>query len=88
MEATKGRNTNATKVLCLVIGDTMDINDLIDQFVEDLTFEALIIWADLLDVEVNYPPLDDIWPDWDNELRVEVGEAMAKVGRKENAKRR
>jgi len=57
-----------------------DIDDIIDQFVEDLDFEVLETWAKILEVEVNYPPLDDMWPDWENELRVEVGDAMRKIG--------
>jgi len=57
-----------------------DIDDVIDQFVEDLDFEVLETWAKILEVEVNYPPLDDMWPDWENELRVEVGDAMRKIG--------
>ena len=41
----------------------MDIDDLIDQFVEDLDFEVLIIWADILDVEHDENMwLDDMWP--------------------------
>ena len=59
----------------------MDIDNIIDQFIEVLDFDTLIAWADVLDVEVNYPPTGDMWPDWENELRVEVGEAMALVGR-------
>jgi len=61
-----------------------DIEDLIEQFVSDLEFDVLVIWADILGVEVNYPPTDDMWPDWECELRVEVGDAMARVGKKKN----
>ena len=60
----------------------VDIDDLIDQLVEDFDFETVCIWADILGVEVNPPPLGDMWPDWENELRVEVGDAMRKVGTK------
>ena len=60
----------------------MDIDNLIDQFVEDLDFDALCAWAEILDVDVSPPPLDDMWPDWDSELRVEVGDAMREVGQK------
>lgn len=56
-----------------------DIDDIIDQFVEDLDFDTVIAWAKFLEVEVNYPPIDDMYPDWENELRVEVGDAMRKV---------
>ena len=60
----------------------VDIDDLIDQLVEDFDFDTLCIWADILEVEVNPPPLGDMWPDWEGELRVEVGDAMRKVGQK------
>lgn len=59
----------------------MEMTDLISQFTEDLEFEALVIWADILDVEVNYPPLGDMWPDWEVELRQDVAEAMERVGK-------
>jgi hypothetical protein len=58
----------------------LSIDDLIDQFIEDLDFDVLLIWADILEVEVNYPPVDDMWPDWENELRVEVAGAMRMIG--------
>jgi hypothetical protein len=51
------------------------------QHARKLDFDTLIIWADILGVEVDYPPIDDMYPDWENELRVEVGEAMAKAGK-------
>lgn len=62
----------------------MDIDDLIDQFIEDLDFEVLIIWADILGVEHEEDMwLDDMWTDCESELRAEVGDAMRKVGKKE-----
>lgn len=60
----------------------MDMDDLIEHFVTDLDFDVLVIWADILNVEVEYPPLDDMYPDWEAELRQAVGDAMAKVGQK------
>lgn len=60
----------------------MDIDDLIDQFIEDLDFDVLIIWADILNVEHDEDMwFDDMWPDAESELRVEVGDAMRKVGK-------
>ena len=59
----------------------MNTENLIDQFVEDLDFDVLIIWADILGVEHEEKSwLDDMWPDKESELRVEVMNAMAKVG--------
>ena len=60
----------------------LDIDDAIDNFIDCLDYDKVIAWANLLDVEVNYPPIDDMWPDWENELAVEVGDAMRKVGEK------
>ena len=57
----------------------MDIDTVIDNFVGDLEFESLEKWAVFCDVEVNYPATGDMWPDWENELRTEVCEAMGKV---------
>jgi len=62
----------------------MDIDDLIDQFVEDIDFDTLIMWADTLGVEHDEGQwLDDMWPDRDNDLRMSVGNAMRLVGVKE-----
>ena len=60
----------------------MDIDDAIDNFISELDFDHIIAWANLLDVEVNYPPTGDMYPDWENELAVEVGDAMRKIGEK------
>jgi len=59
----------------------MDIDDLIEQFVTDLDIDVLIIWADILGVDRELPPLDDMYPDWEVELRQKVGDAMAMVGK-------
>lgn len=60
----------------------MSIDDLIDNFVEELDFDILIAWADILKVRHDEDVwLDDVWPDKEDQLRVEVGDAMAKVGR-------
>lgn len=64
----------------------MDIDDIIDQFVEALDFDRLLAWAERLDVEINVPPTSDMWPDWESELRVEVGEAMGNVGKQATKK--
>ena len=56
-----------------------DIDDVIDDFIETLDFDGILRWATVLDVEINYPPLKDMWPDWQNELAIDVGKAMAKV---------
>jgi len=60
----------------------MTMDDLIDQFVEDIDFDALKDWAAILDVDYEEPPIDDMYPEWEAELRTEIGEAMAKVGKK------
>jgi len=60
----------------------MALDDAINQFTEDLSFEALEDWCAILSVDYETPPLDDMWPDWESELRQEIAEAMLKVGKK------
>ena len=60
----------------------MDIDDLINQFTEDLDFDALKPWCDILGIDYDPPPLGDMWPDWEVELRTEIGDAIAQIGRK------
>jgi len=50
-------------------------DELIDQYAEDIDFDALKHWAAILGVDYD-PPLDDMWPDWEDELRTEIGEAI------------
>ena len=61
----------------------MNMDDLIEQFVSDLDFDVLVLWADILEVghDEQYW-LDDMWPDCESELRTQVGDAMARVGEK------
>ena len=59
----------------------MDMDDFIDAFVEGMGFDTVQNWCIALGVEVNPPATGDMWPDWENELRVELGEAMAEIGK-------
>ena len=59
----------------------MDVDNLIDQFVEDIDFDALKDWCAILSVDYEEPPIDDMYPDWENEVRTEIGEAMQKIGK-------
>jgi hypothetical protein len=59
----------------------MNPSDLIDQFVEDLDSDALENWAAILNVPYSPPAADDDWPDWGDELRTNIAEAMKKVGK-------
>lgn len=58
----------------------MNMDDLIYQFCEDLDFDALVHWCAILGVDYEEPPIDDMYPDWEGELRGEIAEAMTKVG--------
>ena len=69
-------------VYATVKNKTKSIDDIIEEFLDALDFDEILCWARILGVEVNYPPIDDMWPDWQNELTVEVGNAMRKVGKK------
>ena len=60
----------------------MTIDDLTAQYADDLSFDALIIWADILHIDHDEKQwLDDMWPDKESELRTVVAEAMANLGR-------
>ena len=58
----------------------MTIDQLIEQFAEDIQFDALKDWAEILGVDYEEPMTDDEWPDWESELRGRTAEAMTKVG--------
>jgi hypothetical protein len=60
----------------------MKIEDLIDQFCEDLTEDALFIWCDILKVEHDEDTwFDDQWPDKSGKLRTRLAEAMERIGK-------
>ncbi len=59
-----------------------DIDNVIDAFVDERTgleLDDLVKWANFMDVDVEYPPIDDMYPDWEAQLREEVGVAMRKA---------
>ncbi len=59
----------------------MSIEDLINQFVTDLDFDVLIVWADLLGVDHDEQQwLGDMWVEREVDLRTAVVEAMGKIG--------
>ena len=58
----------------------MTIDDLATQFVNDLSFDALLNWCYTLGIK-HEDWLDDEWSDREDELRVAVAEAMANLGR-------
>ena len=58
----------------------MNMDDFIDQFTEDIQFDALEGWCEILSVDYEEPLTDDMYPDWDDELRCKLAEAMKKIG--------
>jgi len=54
----------------------MNIDDMVYQFSQDLQFDALKGWCEILGVDYEEPLLDDLWPDWEGELRGQLCEAM------------
>ncbi len=61
----------------------MNLDTETTNFVEKLDFDTLVVWAKLLEVECDVDMwLDDDYPDKDDELRVNVAEAMMKIGDK------
>jgi len=59
----------------------MEMSDLIDQFTEDIQFDALEGWCAIFKIEYK-EPLDDDFPEWEDSLRVKIAEAMLNVGKK------
>ena len=47
----------------------MEMSDLIDQFTEDIQFDALEGWCAIFKIEYK-EPLDDDFPEWEDSLRV------------------
>ncbi len=58
---------------------SLGIDGLIDQLAKDLGFDALKDWCDVLSIDYELPPMDDMWPDWEVELRSKVGDSMRKL---------
>ena len=60
----------------------MTTETLITQLVEDLDFKTVRTWADILKVKYDMDSwLDDEYPDRMDEVRVQVADAMVKVGK-------
>ncbi len=59
-----------------------DMDDIVYEFIDELDFDFLKPWAAMLDVEYEEPPIDDMWTDWEGELRGEMQEAMLKLSQK------
>jgi len=56
-----------------------DIDNVIDAFVDERTgleLDDLVKWANFMDVDVEYPPIDDMYPGWEAQLREEIGVAI------------
>jgi len=54
----------------------MDINDYIEQISDDLASESLEHWCDMLNIYWEVPTDDDLWPDWEDDIRLQIGEAL------------
>lgn len=60
----------------------MTYEDLVWQFTKDLQFDALKHWCAIFDIDYEKPPIDDLYPAREAEIRTELAEAMMKVGEK------
>ena len=58
--------------------EKIDIDDAVCEFIYALDFDNLKRWAEFLGVDYDEPPLDDLYPDWEAELRTEMHGAMLK----------
>jgi len=59
----------------------MGIDTLIEQFADDIQFDALKGWCYILNVDFKLPDTDDEYPDWEDNLRGKIADAMMKVGK-------
>lgn len=59
----------------------MDMDTFLTTLVDDMSFETVKGWAEILAVQITEPATDDEYPDWQDGVRVEVAEAMGKVGK-------
>jgi len=56
----------------------MKIDDAVYMFIDALDFDDLKRWAEFLGVDYEEPPIDDMYPDWEAELRTEMVEVMGR----------
>lgn len=56
-----------------------DIDTIVDNFINDLELDQLTHLANLLDISWEYPPVDDMYPDWQAELETEILDELCKV---------
>lgn len=52
----------------------------IEDFVDNMDFDDVIRWGNLLDLDTTLPYLDDDWPDWESEMKDKIVEELEKIG--------
>ena len=57
----------------------MDTDTAIDNFIDSLDLDAVRRLAFYFDIDADYPPTDDMYPDWENELRTELAEFLGMI---------
>jgi len=59
------------------------MDNLIEQFVDDLKFDVLIGWCGIFNIPTNVDQwADDEWVDKESELRIQVAAAICQFGKK------
>ncbi len=54
----------------------MKTEDFWTQLAEDIDFDALKDWCEIFSIDYDEPPIDDMYPDWEGEIRGELAEAL------------
>ncbi len=55
------------------------MDDLINQFTSDIAFDALEGWCAILAIDYEEPPTDDMYTDWEVEIRDKIAESLIKL---------
>ncbi len=53
--------------------------NLIDGFVEDLDFDDMLKWLDLMEIDNEPPPIDDVYPDWERVKKEELMHGLCEL---------
>ena len=53
--------------------------NLLDEFVDNLDFDNLLKWLDLMNIDNEPPPTDDMYPDWEGAKKGELMESLCNL---------
>lgn len=53
--------------------------NLIDEFIGNIDFDNLLKWLDLMEIDNEPPPIDDMYPEWEGEKKTELMESLCNL---------